>query len=553
MTRRSAALDRNWLVVAILSAFAWAPLLYPGFFQSQSGLAALYRVSLPATTGTFFPTAAGESAPLVWALAGLVHALGLGAADSVKLVFGLALLASGLTMYLAARRLLGRAGGLVAALIYAYLPYTLAVVYARGALPEAVAMALLPLALWAVDLASRPLGAVPSSPSARLTPRALLIAVTFALALTHPGLCLATLPLLLAFAACTGGRRALVTGGLCMVPGAIASLALLWPLSAGAAPVRAADLYRLFWPEWQGGPGETPLQLGVVAVVLALLAISDRFLGHSGHSVHSETDEDALRGVGEEESCRQESRGGEGEGTCIAAQSPPAGFFAAATIVLVALMLPPAASLLWSGLQLQAVLPQPWQLLGLTAMTLSLTAGAALTGRRWGPMLAEPTILAALVAAILLASYSYLAPSNIRAADLPDPSRAPVARFEDSILLADYRLEQPAGARTVRLTLTWQALAPVQGDYTVFTHLLDAQGVLRGQNDAKPLAGARPTTTWARGEVLVDVCEIPLSPAAVAGEYILLMGLYQPEKDRRVPQVAPRLAATEIRLPLTIR
>lgn len=42
MMRRPMALDRNWLVVAVLSVFAWAPLLYPGFFQSQSGLAALY-------------------------------------------------------------------------------------------------------------------------------------------------------------------------------------------------------------------------------------------------------------------------------------------------------------------------------------------------------------------------------------------------------------------------------------------------------------------------------------------------------------------------------
>ena len=74
MTTPSAGRDRNWLVVAALSAFAWAPLLYPGFFQSQSGLAALYRVAQPAAAGTFFPAAPGDAAPLAWALAGLVHA-----------------------------------------------------------------------------------------------------------------------------------------------------------------------------------------------------------------------------------------------------------------------------------------------------------------------------------------------------------------------------------------------------------------------------------------------------------------------------------------------
>jgi hypothetical protein len=547
MMRRTATRDRDWLVVAVLSAFAWAPLLYPGFFQSQSGLAAIYRVSQPTIAGAFFPAAAGESAPLAWALAGLAHALGLGAPDSVKLVFGLGLLASGLTMYLAARRLLGPAGGLVAALVYAYLPYTLAVVYARGALPEALAMALLPLAMWAVDLAFRPLAAVPPSPSARLTSRALVAAVAVALALAHPGLCLATLPLLLAFAAWSGGRRALGNAGLCLVPAAIAALALLWPLPASAAPVQAAYLYRLFSPTWQAGPGETPLQLGVVAVVLALLAVSEWFLGPKG------ADEHAGNGAGEDESLGEEAPADAAAGSPVSAQPRPTGFFAAATVVLLALMLPPLAPLLWPVLHLQAVLPQPWQTLGIAAVTLSLTAGGALTGRRWGPMLAEPAMQAALVAAILLASYPYLAPRNIRAADLPDPSRAPVARLEDSIVLVDYRLEQPASARTVRLTLYWQALAPVQGDYTVFSHLLDAQGVLRGQKDAKPLDGARPTTTWTRGELLVDVYEIPLSPQAVAGAYVLRMGLYQAEKDRRVPQVSPQLGATEIRLPLTIR
>ena len=547
MTRRTAALDRNWLVVTILPALAWAPLLYPGFFQSQSGLAAIYRVSQPATAGAFFPAAAGESAPLAWALAGLAHALGLGAAESVKLVFGLALLASGLTMYLAARRLLGRAGGLVAALVYAYLPYVLAVVYARGSLPEAVALALLPLALWAVDLTSRPVAAVPPTLMARLALPTLVGTASVLLALAHPGLCLAALPLLLAFGAYSGGRRAFGLAGLGMVPGAIAALVLLWPLPAGAAPVQAADLYRLFSPAWQAGPGETPLQLGVVAVVLALLAGSEWFFGHP------ETDEVAARGTGEEESDQQEMLAAVGAQSPVAAQPRPAGFFAAATITLLVLMLPPAAPLLWPALHLQAVLPDPWQLLGLAAMTLSLTAGAALTGRRWGPMLIERTTLAALVVAILLASYPYLAPRNIRAADLPDPSRAPVARFEDSILLADYRIEQPAGARTVRLTLYWQALALIQGDYTVFTHLLDAQGARQGQKDAKPLAGARPTATWARGEVLVDVYEIALSPQAVAGAYVLELGLYQPEKDRRVPQMAPQAGATEIRIPVAIR
>ena len=69
--------DRNWLIVAALSVFAWAPLLYPGFFQSGSGFAALYRVAQPDATAAFFPGALGENAPLAYALARLLDALGM--------------------------------------------------------------------------------------------------------------------------------------------------------------------------------------------------------------------------------------------------------------------------------------------------------------------------------------------------------------------------------------------------------------------------------------------------------------------------------------------
>ena len=110
--------------MAALSVFAWAPLLYPGFFQSSSGLAALYRVAQPDAAAAFFPGSAGEAAPLAYALGRLLDLLGLDALAAVRVVYGLALLGSGLAMYLCARRLLGPAGGLVAAVVYMYLPNT---------------------------------------------------------------------------------------------------------------------------------------------------------------------------------------------------------------------------------------------------------------------------------------------------------------------------------------------------------------------------------------------------------------------------------------------
>jgi hypothetical protein len=75
--------------------------------------------------------------------------LGFGYTDAIKLVFGLSLIASGLTMYLFARDLLGRPAGFLAGLVYVYLPYHLFDIYVRAALAESVGLVFVPLVMWA--------------------------------------------------------------------------------------------------------------------------------------------------------------------------------------------------------------------------------------------------------------------------------------------------------------------------------------------------------------------------------------------------------------------
>jgi hypothetical protein len=78
------------------------------------------------------------------------HLVGFDLVTSVKLVFGLAWVLSGLAMYGFVKRIFeNRGAAFLAGLLYVFMPYHLVDVYVRAALAESVALVLLPLTLWA--------------------------------------------------------------------------------------------------------------------------------------------------------------------------------------------------------------------------------------------------------------------------------------------------------------------------------------------------------------------------------------------------------------------
>jgi 4-amino-4-deoxy-L-arabinose transferase-like glycosyltransferase len=111
----------------------------------------------------------------------------------------------------------------------------------------------------------------------------------------------------------------------------------------------------------------------------------------------------------------------------------------------------------------------------------------------------------------------------------------------DDIHLLGYRLEGDDGdlifdpGETVHLTLYWQTSASLHTDYTVFTHLLDVTGWLRGQQDNPPVYGTYPTMQWAVDEIIVDKYGIVLEAGAPPGTYALELGMYDPATVERLP------------------
>ena len=113
------------------------------------------------------------------------------------------------------------------------------------------------------------------------------------------------------------------------------------------------------------------------------------------------------------------------------------------------------------------------------------------------------------------------------------------ARFQDQIDLLGYSLSDRrlAAGDSLEFTLFWSPRGRPIRDYTVFVHLLDSQGQIRGQADSPPRSGKYPTSVWDADEVIADLHTISLGPDLPAGEYRLAIGLYDPETGQRVHTV----------------
>lgn len=77
--------------------------------------------------------------------------MGLSTQDTVKLVFILTYIASGLTMYLFIQDLWGKKAGLLSGFLYLWAPYRFSVMFVRASLGEHVALVFVPLILWSLN------------------------------------------------------------------------------------------------------------------------------------------------------------------------------------------------------------------------------------------------------------------------------------------------------------------------------------------------------------------------------------------------------------------
>lgn len=117
---------------------------------------------------------------------------------------------------------------------------------------------------------------------------------------------------------------------------------------------------------------------------------------------------------------------------------------------------------------------------------------------------------------------------------LPSPpavTPAAVANFAGKLALLSHTEQVAAGRLAVNLE--WQALAPIDRDYTVFVHVLDGDGKLIVQDDSQPGSGRFPTSLLPQGLPIRDVHRLDLA-GRPAGSYQLELGLYDAQSGQRL-------------------
>ncbi|HEX9117623.1 MAG TPA: hypothetical protein VGA61_16245 [Anaerolineae bacterium] len=555
----------------LLPVFAWAPLTYPGYFAFLNGFAPVFNLNdlighgLTAgwapVIGQGYDLLRGEGI-LPYLVAALPRVLGLPGPTGIKFVFIAALLSGAVGTYGWTRRRLGAWPGLLAAAVYAFWPLGLATTYVRGALADAVMLGLLPLAWWAAE----------ATAGGHNWRAGLGLALVLAAALwTQAGLALWLVVSLLAYllvanAVDGGGWRGLAgwaagltLGVLGLVPRVLAQGGL-----GGPGYVNFSDHfvypYQLLQAGWDLGPSISgpydllPLQLGLVACGLAAIG--------------------ALFWPGRGRAATSFAPTGDGEASIVLTRRLAPAFI----LVPVALSLTLAAPL-WSALPfLSRSLTYPWQLLLLAGPWLAWLSGLgglvlvrlipgsatpALTeagvasiagdgphgsGGRLGeprpangsarsPVVPAATYAEAAVVLPLFAALIGLALLGVYA-DLNPPStpvtvEQPVAIFGDNQVALLSAVVSPTVASKATLRVQWQALRPLDQDYTVFVHAEGPDGSIWGQQDTMPRNGKSLTSSWRPGALIDDQYTVDLKPGAPAGMHLTL-GLYQWQTGQRL-------------------
>lgn len=161
-------LARLWpyIVILLLVVPLILPLLGPGFFVSDDGEWMVIRLSAfheTLRTGQFpvrFLERLNHSYgypvtnflyPLPFYLGEVVHLLGFGFVDSIKILFGASFVLGAIFMYRFLALQWGILAGLVGAVLYSYAPYRIFDVYKRGSLGEAVAFVFVPLVFYFLE------------------------------------------------------------------------------------------------------------------------------------------------------------------------------------------------------------------------------------------------------------------------------------------------------------------------------------------------------------------------------------------------------------------
>lgn len=225
--------------------------------------------------------------PLPSYIASVLHFFGVSFADSLKLLLGLSLILSGLTMFLWLNQLCSRWSAFFGAFLYMFAPFRFVDLYVRGDIGESFALIFVPLILYFMTLAVKSKNKYP----------VLLGSISLALLiLCHNIVSLMAMPFILfyAFYEWFGNGKTKMRGmrlvsivvigfllaAFFWIPGLFEGKYTLRNIvTKGEYAKRFVDLIALFYGPWNyGGSGTFTVQLGIVQWIVVIFSLIAVFL-----------------------------------------------------------------------------------------------------------------------------------------------------------------------------------------------------------------------------------------------------------------------------------
>jgi hypothetical protein len=118
------------------------------------------------------------------------------------------------------------------------------------------------------------------------------------------------------------------------------------------------------------------------------------------------------------------------------------------------------------------------------------------------------------------------------------PPAAALAEFGQGVYLLDSDIRPPVQpGKPYEISAGWTTAAPLAANYTIFAHLVGADGRIIAQQDQQPLGGRYPTTVWTPGEVVSDTIRIAVPAEAAGKPACVRLGLYDLRSLARLPRV----------------
>lgn len=272
------------LFIILISLPVILPFVHPGFFPTHDGEWSIVRLAdmgrtlrdgqIPARLSGYLNHGYGYplfnfAYPFPYYLGSLVKLFRFGLVDSIKIIFAATVPLSAVFMFLAAKKLWeNNLAGIICAVLYAYLPYRIVDLYARGSIGESVALIFFPLLIWAVT-----------------SQKNVLSALVFALLiLTHNIMAVLFAPIVVGFVVLRKGSWLFLVLGLGLAAFFwVPALAEKANVTLAITPIADRSLYfvkpeQLILPNWGYGMptdriGGFSYQLGLPHALALLLAV----------------------------------------------------------------------------------------------------------------------------------------------------------------------------------------------------------------------------------------------------------------------------------------